>query len=430
MKKNIFTVDGRFYYGWIILVCAAMPMFINVTIKGNCAPLFMEMITEELNISRTAYTQTNTIMTVSMMIASLFIGKIFRMYPIKWVFFGTSLLTTVTWLFMSRATSLTQLLIISAIQGIGWAGNTSLSTSLMVGNWFGPKIKGTALSISMLTSGAGALIWVNLVQSVIANHGWRTGYLAMAAINAICCVMALLIIDKPSMKGYSTRIGDPTPDETATGEKKDLVDYGVPATKAIRTARWWFQWLAAFLTMVGAAGFAFHCKAYLAEINGGDSAAAAALYSAALGTLMLGKFLLGAATDILKVKRTSVIAPFFFVGVFVCLALAQNNPAIAKGMIPFYMIGGSIATVIPFIINGRNFGQKDYSILQGWMIIAGNAGQIVGPTVASAVYDMTGNYTGAWVIFAGIMFLVALFYFLSTRVSTKKIAEWGYVAVD
>ena len=78
MKKNIFKVDGRFYYGWIILVVAFMPAFISLTIKGNCAPLFMESLQNELGISRTVYTQTNTVMTVAMMITSFFIGSILQ----------------------------------------------------------------------------------------------------------------------------------------------------------------------------------------------------------------------------------------------------------------------------------------------------------------------------------------------------------------
>lgn len=48
----------------------------------------------------------------------------------------------------------------------------------MISNWFGPKVKGTAMSIGMLGSGAGALVWVNFISKIIAGSGWRTAYLA------------------------------------------------------------------------------------------------------------------------------------------------------------------------------------------------------------------------------------------------------------
>lgn len=427
-KKNFFVVDGKFYYGWICLIVAFMPAFVSLTIKGNCAPLFMESLEAELGITRTAYTQTNTLMTIAMMITSFFIGSIFRKYPTRWVLAISSLITTLCYVGMSRATSIWHLYVLSAIQGIGWAGNTSLSASIIVGNWFGPKIKGTALSLAMLGSGLGAMVWIKLVNNVISNSGWRTGYLVMAAINAIVIVFAFLLYTKPSDKGFTTRPGDPEPGEG--GAVVSLESAGIPAKEAVKTARWWLQWSAAFLTMIGAAGFAFHCKAYLTQINGGDSAAAASLYAAALGTLIVGKLILGVLTDILKIKRTAVIAPLFYAGVFVALLLSANNYSTAKLIVPFYMIGGSIPTVIPFVINGRNFGNKEYSILQGWMIIAGNLGQIVGPTVAAAVYDTTGSYGAAWITFTALMLCVCVLYFLSLRASTKKIAELGYVAVD
>lgn len=428
MKNNLFKVDGRFYYGWIMVVVAAMPMAICYVIKTNCGPLFLEPLTAELGISRTAYTQTNTVMTVVMLITSIFIGKIFRKFPTRWVLVGSSVLTTVCYLLMSRSTSLWQLIILSGIQGIGWAGNTSLSTSIMIGNWFGPKIKGTVLSIAMAGSAVGALIWISPVQSVLTNYGWRAGYLALAAINVLHIIISLLIFTKPADKGYTTRPGDPLPDEGA--EAVDAVEAGITGMQALKTSRWWFQWFAAFLTMIAAGGFSYHFKAYYAEIMGGDSASAAALYSAALGTLVVGKFVLGAMSDILKIKRTAVIAPLFFMGVFICIALSADNMVYAKIMMPLYAIGGAIASVIPFLINGRNFGNKEYAVLQGWMIMAGNAGQIVGPTIASAVYDITGNYRNAWIIFAVLCVLVSVLYFLSTRASTKQIKEMGYVAVD
>ena len=74
-------------------------------------------------------------------------------------------LTSVCYVLMSFANSIWELFVYSAIQGIGWAGATTLPTTIMVSNWFGPKVKGTAMSIAMLGSGAGALVWIKVVWS-------------------------------------------------------------------------------------------------------------------------------------------------------------------------------------------------------------------------------------------------------------------------
>lgn len=431
MKNKLFSakVDGRFYYGWVMLACAFMPMFICYVIKANCAPLFLSPITEELGISRTAYTQTNTIMTIAMLLCSAFIGKFYKKIPVKFALTSCVALTSVCYILMSFSTSLWQLYVLSAIQGLGWAGATTLPTTVMVSNWFGPKVKGTALSIAMLGSGAGALVWIKLVDAIIASSGWRIGYLAMAGFNAIIIPIALLfIVSTPSDKGFENRIGDPTPTEAkdAAGSVP-AQKAGITGKQALTTSRWWLQFAAGLVTMIGASAFSYNCKDYFTGLT--DSDTAATIYAGALGTLILGKFLLGILSDVLHIKRVSFIAPLFYAGVFVCLALSSSNMIFATIMIPLYMIGGAVPSVIPFLITSRNFGDKEYGVMSGWMNIAGNIGQIIGPTTAAFIFDFTGSYRLAWVIFAVLMVIVAVLYLLSNIASRKQIKEMGYTPV-
>ena len=433
MKERHFSakVDGRFYYGWVMLACAFMPMFICYVVKVNCAPLFVGPLTEELGITRTAYTQTNTLMTITMMVASLFVGRFYKKIPVKFALTACVALTSVCYVLMSFANSIWELYVYSAIQGIGWAGATTLPTTIMVSNWFGPKVKGTAMSVAMLGSGAGALVWIGIVTSIISASGWRTGFLAMAAINALVIPIALVfVVSMPIDKGFETRIGDQTPGELARSSASDsstpAQSSGITGRQALTTARWWCQFAAGMVTMIGASAFSYYCADYFTQLTG-DGAMAASIYAGALGTLVVGKFLLGVLTDVLHVKRTSVIAPLFYAGVFVCLALASQNMVFATVMVPLYMIGGALPSVIPFLITSLNFGDKEYGVMSGWMNIAGNIGQIIGPTVAALVFDTTGNYVMAWIIFAVLMVVVAVLYFLANVVSKKKIEAMGYV---
>ncbi len=423
-KKNLLTVDGRFYYGWVMLLCSFMCMFICYVIKANCTSLFYTPVCEDLGISRTAFTQMNTVMTVTMLICSAFIGKIYKKFPVKFVLTGCVALTSACYLLMARATSLWQLYLLAAIQGFGWAGATNLPVTIMVSNWFGPKVKGTAMSIGMLGSGAGALVWVNVINRVIENSGWRMGYVAMGGINALMIPIALLlVVSMPLDKGFATRVGDPTPEESANAVPAQKT--GITGAQALKTLRWWLQWFAGLTTMIGASAFSTQCVAYFKDL-GMDGAAAAAIYSGALGTLILGKFLVGVLSDVLNVKRTAVIAPLFYAAVFVCLRLCSNSAAFATPMALCYMIGGAVPSVIPFLITARNFGDKEYGVMSGWMNMAGNVGQIIGPTIASLIFDITGTYQLAWVIFAVLMVVVAVLYALSSLCSKKQIEAMGY----
>ncbi|MBR3606864.1 MAG: MFS transporter [Lachnospiraceae bacterium] len=426
MKNNLFKMDGKFYYGWVILFVGFMTMFICYVVKVNLTSLFYTPITEELGITRTAFTQTNTIMTISMLVSSAFIGKIYKKYPVKYVLTGCVVLTSACYVLMAGATSLWQLYLLCAIQGLGWGGATNLPVTIMVSNWFGPKIKGTAMSIGMLGSGAGALVWVPLANHIIANYGWRAGYLALAAINAIMIPLALaLVVSMPADRGFETRVGDPSPEEVAAAGGVSTQKTGITGKQALRTTRWWLQWLAGLVTMIGASAFSTQCVAYFTDITG-DSTKAAGIYAGALGTLILGKFLLGVFSDILHIKRTAVIAPFFYAAMFIAMMLSATDMKFSTWMLPLYMIGGSVPSVIPFLITARNFGDKEYSVLSGWMNMAGNIGQIIGPTIAAFIFDITGTYQLAWIIFAVLMVLVGILYMLSSMTSTKQIEAMGY----
>lgn len=424
MKKSIFKINGRFYYGWVMLLCGFLTMFDCYVIKANCSSLFYVPICEDLGISRMAFTQMNTIMTITMLIGSLFIGKIYNKYPMKYVLTACIGIASICYLLMSRSTSLWQLYVLSGIQGFGWAGATNLPVTIMVSNWFGPKIKGTAMSIAMLGSGLGGLVWVKVINGIILNSGWRAGYLSMAIINAVMIIVALLlVVSMPIDKGFDFRIGDPSPEEAVDAVPTQKT--GITSKQAIKTARWWFQWIAHFTTMIGFSAFATQCVAYFTDITG-SADKASSIYSAALGTMIIGMTLLGILTDILHVKRTSVIAPMFFAGVFVCMILAEKNMIFATLLVPLYMIGGAVPGMIPSLITVHGFGDKEFGVLSGWMNMAGNLGQIVGPIISAFIFDVTGSYQLAWVIIAIVMVIVGLLYLASNLSSKKQIAEMGY----
>lgn len=418
------TMEGKFYWGWVMLFMGFMCMFVAYVIKANCSSLFYTPICEEFGVPRAVYAQTNTALTICMMIGSAYVGKLFTKFPIRIVFPALLVLICLTFIGMSYANSITMLIVLSAIQGFGWAGATNLPVNIMVSNWFGPKVKGTMLSIGMLGSGAGALVWVPMMRNIMATHGWRTTYWAMAGVTAILIPLAIILcVNKPEDKGFTRRIGDPSEEEIAATGGVATVKRGVDGKAALKMPRWWCQFLAAAITMIGASAFTTQCVAYLGDIGHEN---AAGVYASALGTLIVGKFVVGVFSDIIGIKRTAVITPFFYAGVFVCLALASGNFGFTNGVIWLYMIGGSIPSVIPALLTVRNFGDKDYGMMTGWMNMAGNLGQIIGPTAAALVFDTTGSYVFAWWVFAGLFVVVAILYYLSTVLNKKELLEAGY----
>ena len=102
----------------------------------------------------------------------------------------------------------------------------------------------------------------------------------------------------PTDKGFETRVGDPTPEEMEKAHMVSAQKSGITGQQALKTSRWWLQWLAGMTTMIGAAAFSAQFVDYYTGVTG-SSDQATTIYSAALGTLILGKFLLGVFSDVL-----------------------------------------------------------------------------------------------------------------------------------
>ena len=98
----------------------------------------------------------------------------------------------------------------------------------------------------------------------------------------------------------------------------------------------------------------------------------------------------------------------------------------SNAVIVCYMIGGAIPSTVPALLTVRNFGDKDYGLMAGWMNMAGNIGQIIGPIAAAAVFDITGTYVMAWYVFAGLFVLVSILYYLSGVLNKKELKAAGY----
>lgn len=416
-------MEGRFYYGYIMLFIGFLFMTLPYVIKVNCTSLFYTPICEEFGVTRTVYAQTNTVMTVAMLIGSSFIGKILNKYKLNRTLPIFAAGVALCYVVMSFATSMWHLLVLSAIQGFLWSAMTNLPVNIMVSNWFGPKVKGTAMSIAMLGSGLGALIWVPLMKNIMSNYGWRTTYYAMAAVVAIMIPITLLLaVNLPEDKGFKRRIGDPTQEEIDATGGVAITKRGVSGAQALKMPRWWCQFAAHIIVLLCNTGFTTQAVAYFSDL-GVDNGAA--IYAAALGTLIFGKFFIGFISDIIGIRRVVVIAPILGALTYVSLALCAGNMAWSRGVIIFYMIQGSINTV-PALITVRNFGDKDYGLMAGWMNMAGNIGQIIGPIIAAMVFDITGTYIKAWYAFAVLMVLVSVLYYLSTVLNKKELAAAGY----
>ena len=118
--------------------------------------------------------------------------------------------------------------------------------------------------------------------------------------------------------------------------------------------------------------------------------------------MILGKVLIRCILSILRIKRTAVLAPLFYAGVFILYGTGGSQRlGFTKGMtLILYDRWCLFPSVIPALITVHNFGDKEFQCYEQLDEYGGNVGQINGPTIAAFVFDVTGTFRMAWIISA------------------------------
>lgn len=356
------------------------------------------------------------ILSLACIVASPILGKLMGKSNLKLWTALACVCGAIGYIGFSRADSLTMFYLFAIVLGIGFAGTAPMPVSIMINKWFGGKIRGTATGIAFLGSGLGGMILSPILNSIIAANGWRTGYITLAIVFVILMVLVILLAnDNPESKGF-TRMGqDASEIDGGSIEKK-----GKNLAEAMRTAEFYFAVVSTVLVVLASSAILANSVAFFVGC-GIESGKAASLHGLLLGSLIIGKPLVGAFTDRFGIRVSAVLSTVIFAMTFASLFIMPSSPAMLVYLvIACYGLGGPTITVVPPLLVNGLFGDKDYGTLVGVMNMATSIGGAFGGTVAAKVYDMTGSYSSFWIVACGAVLVAALCRFIAFRIYDSK----------
>lgn len=416
MKDIQFKQNGRFFYGWIIVIVGLFLMTFAYVGFVSLTSVFVLPVTEDLNFERGEWMTYLTILSLACVICSPLLGKLMGKGRLKiWVSI-CCLLGFVGYFGFSRADSLTAFYLFALILGIGFAGTAPMPVSILINKWFGGKVRGTATGIAFLGSGLGGMILSPILNAVISAYGWRTGYIALGIVFIVLMVIVLLFAnDDPKSKGF-TRMGEDESETAAATVQRQ----GKTLSEAMRTPEFYFALVSTILVVLASSAILANSVAYFVGCGIGE-ARAASLHGLLLGSLIIGKPVMGAVTDRFGIRVSSVLTTIIFAATFAALFIMPS----AAGVLVFLVIacygfGGPTITVIPPLMVNGLFGDKDYGTLVGVMNMATSIGGAFGGMVAARVYDMTGSYASFWIVACIAVICAAVLRFIAFKLHDTK----------
>lgn len=213
-----------------------------------------------------------------------------------WIISGACALWSLFTALCGTATSFLQLALFRMGVGIGEAGGSPPSYSL-ISDYFKPEERGTALAIYSLGVPAGSMFGAALGGWIAAEHGWRVAFFAMGVPGIVMALILLLVVREPKRGGL----------DAAAALGAESHDTPPPLFAAIGG---FFGNRTLMLTAIAAGLSAFVGYAaltwnppFLIRVKGMSLTQVAAYYSLVLGiTGMIGTFAAGWLVDKLSVR--------------------------------------------------------------------------------------------------------------------------------
>ncbi len=385
------TKKGLFY-GWYVVAACTIVLGGSVGLLWNCMSVFVKPVTDALGFSRGAFTLFTTIVSLSSTIVMPFYGPLFAKFGQKRVMYACAVVACLMPFAMSLSTQLWQFYIIGVLQGSFVVGLDVMAVGTIINNWFRAK-KGLATGIAYSGSSLGGMVAVPVVSLIVENQGWQMGYVAMtiAAIALIFPMLIFVIKERPEDKGL-TRYGEEQFEGTAAVEMG-----GLTRAEAIKSPMFWILGASLFITGMLTTGIATNFLAFMddggfaAVFTSGIVAAYMAIMSVAklgYGTLF-DKFGTGLAS--LIAGLANLIAPLTLV--FIAM------PGVPYVFAFFFGMAYATQTVPPALMTSAIFGNKHFTSIYGVILMFIMAGASIGAPFCGFIFDLTGSYNLAWIIF-------------------------------
>jgi MFS family permease len=319
-----------------------------------------------------------------------------RIGPRKVMIAGASLVA-LSYLALSRANSAAEFPLIFVMLGVGITASTIIPTALVITSWFRAR-RGLALGIAFAGIPLGGTGITILANYVVLHYGFRAGYAVMAipiVVIVIPLLSAFIQMRAPAERGAAD--SHPT---------RDAAVPGLEVREAIRSRSFWMFAIAEALFATAGVGIRVHLVPYLTGL-GYAPGLAAGIFGAMFIFSAIGSFAIGTFADRLGGRATLAT-------VFICAAVgiaalfgAGHMAAVAVFILVFGLVRDTPPVLLPLAV-GESLGVRRLGALLGIQALFTTIGFAAGPVIAGRVFDATGSYSGAFMLFIAMALVAAV----------------------
>ena len=415
----------RFFYGWYIVGVGILVNIAGTFAFSSTLSIFLKPITEELGVSRGAF---SLIRTFEIGVAALIVpmlGSWIDRHGGRGVLVLGVLMESAGLLLSSLVESFWQFALVRCSLVIaGEALLGSLVINVTIAQWFVRK-RGRAMGIANLGTGIAKLSIPIAAASLFVLVGWRYTWAIFGVIAPLLVVAPALIFVRRQPENLGLRPdGDPpTPDapkiaEATTGNTQKQTakstDEAVwTRAQALRLPTFWVLVVTFGIASVGIAGLNLHLFSYVTDI--GYTPIVAASFMSTIAITQLGSSLVwGMLADKFDIKKVSSVQ---FLIQAVGLITLFTSRQIHFTYIGFFLYGTGLAGsfVLRELIWANFFGRNSLGTVRGLSLLFSHLFAASGAPFFGFLHDRTGSYDLSFTIFSCALFTSAFLVLLAKR---------------
>ncbi len=416
-----------FFYGWAIVAVAFVTMAIGVNARTAFSLLFPSILAE-FGWDRAVTAGVFSFGFLASAAVSPLMGRLMDRRGPRFVV-ETGAVTMAIGLLLATLgrTPWHLYATLGMLVGIGgnWLGYTA--HALFLSRWF-VRRRGLATSIAFAGVGAGSIVVLPWLETVITRGGWRAACWALGVLVLVLVApLNVLLRGTPQEVGLAPD-GDDRARDGIESRATTVVDARWVAVewtiaRALATARFW--WIAVGYASGMFAWYAVqvHQTKYLVEVGIAPADAAWALGLVSL-VAVPGQIALGHLSDRFGREWIWTVGN---VGFALCyLVLLRMADAPTSGLLYLMvvmqgMLGYGLTSVIG-AIPAEIFEGPHYGTIFGTLMLAAIVGGAAGPWITGLAHDATGSYTlGFWLAIAATA-LSALAIWLAAPRKVRRVA--------
>ena len=346
------------------------------------------------------------VLQIAMGVISPLAGRLFDQYSALWLVVSGGVIMAVGLAMISVANELWQITVLYAtLLPVAITLTGPLASQTIITKWFQEK-RGLAIGVSAVGTSMGGFLMPILTAGLLAGHEWRgtMQYLAVVALLVICPLGWLLLRRQPPVAPVAVVAKSEAPaDQEVLKPSEEQRDW---STREILTTRnFWLPVLALLPLSMAFGGVQFNLAAYAQDL--GNSVSESAWLISLMSLCMIaGKLFFGYMSDRMDHRWLYWIAAALMI---LTLSLLQNEPSYSLLMTCSALMGLSVGGLLPLMgaIYSRRFGARSFGRVIGLVTMIITLGGF-GPLIAGIVFDATGNYDAAFMLFLIVLIPAAL----------------------